>query len=90
MVMPARTSYRKSPRLYLGSHSKIGTKYCRAFLRGLPSLNSLKGSSGNRVSLAWDLKVAAKLLGLAKFTLLNESCGLVIAMGIVDGTARGL
>ena len=76
MVIPAKRSYMKSLRVYLGSHSKMGTKYCKAFLafigNGFP-LKSWKGSSGKKVSFKSDLNAVAKLLGAAKFTLLNVS-----------------
>lgn len=80
IVIPARTSYRKSLKLYFGNQSKIGTKYCNAVRKGLLFLNCLKGSSGKSASFAWDLNVVPKRLGVAKLTLAAGSFELGEAM----------
>ena len=72
MVIPASKSNRNKRRLYLGSHSKIGTKYRTALTKRLREFlpwNCLKGSSGKRVSLRSDLKMVGNLLGVEKLTV---------------------
>lgn len=72
MVIPASTSYLSFCRLYFGSHSKIGTKYCNVFFVFIKPFGScdigLNGSSGKKVSLHLQLNLRKKLLGAEKFT----------------------